>query len=81
VQRVLYYWYYVNERQLAQPLLTKLFFGLAAIPERPDAGVQIVSASCRINCDEARKRLEDWLSVYLPDGPNRVFGIDSINNL
>jgi hypothetical protein len=73
----MYYWYYVNDRHLTQPYLTKLYYGLDALATTPDTGVQVLSASCGETCGEARKLIEDWLAVYLPDGPGRLFDLES----
>ena len=73
--RILYYWYYVDERNLAHGLLTKLNYGFKAILGVPDTGVQVLSARCQGDCDDARQLIEAWLDVYLPHDPGRIFQI------
>ena len=76
--RILYHWYYVDERNLAHGLLTKLNYGFEVILGEPDTGVQVLSAPCRGDCDDARELIQAWLDVYLPHGPERIFQVSEI---
>jgi EpsI family protein len=72
-RRLLYFWYFVNERSLAHPVLTKLYYGFKAITGIPETGVQILSAECMVDCESGRQLIESWLAVYLPNGTGRLF--------